>query len=37
MEEEEKRKKAGESLGVKRLKKANITGMKKLSEFFKKN
>jgi hypothetical protein len=34
--EEEKRKKAGESLGVKRLKKANISGMKKMSDFFKK-
>jgi hypothetical protein len=37
IEEEEKRRKAGESLGVKRLKKANVTGMKKLSEFFKKH
>lgn len=34
MDEEEKRKKAGESLGVKKLKKVNTTGMKKLSEFF---
>ncbi|ERS96819.1 hypothetical protein HMPREF1624_07028 [Sporothrix schenckii ATCC 58251] len=34
--EEEKRKKAGESRGVKNLKKVNVTGMKKLSEFFKK-
>jgi hypothetical protein len=36
MEEEEKRKKAGESQGIKKLKKANISGMKKMSEFFKK-
>jgi hypothetical protein len=35
-EEEEKRKKAGESRGVKNLKKVNVSGMKKLSEFFKK-
>ncbi|KAJ2897919.1 ribonuclease h2 subunit b [Zalerion maritima] len=35
-DEEEKRKKAGESRGVKNLKKVNVTGMKKLSEFFKK-
>ena len=34
MDEEEKRKKAGESLGVKKLKKVNTTGMKKLSAFF---
>lgn len=36
MEEDEKRKKAGESRGVKNLKKANTTGMKKMSDFFKK-
>ena len=36
MEEEEKRKKAGESRGVKNLKKVNISGMKKMSDFFKK-
>jgi hypothetical protein len=35
-EEEEKRKKAGESRGVRDLKKVNVSGMKKLSEFFKK-
>ncbi|KAL7622520.1 hypothetical protein AAE478_008027 [Parahypoxylon ruwenzoriense] len=35
-EEEEKRKKAGESRGVRNLKKANTTGMKKMSDFFKK-
>jgi hypothetical protein len=35
-EEEEKRKKAGESRGVKNLKKVNVNGMKKLSDFFKK-
>jgi hypothetical protein len=35
-EEEEKRKKAGESQGVKKLKKVNVTGMKKMSDFFKK-
>jgi len=35
-EEEEKRKKAGESRGIKNLKKANISGMKKMSDFFKK-
>ncbi|KAJ4414047.1 hypothetical protein N0V82_008164 [Gnomoniopsis sp. IMI 355080] len=34
-EEEEKRKKAGESRGVRDLKKVNTTGMKKLSAFFK--
>ena len=34
--EEEKRKKAGESRGVKQLKKVNVTGMKKMSDFFKK-
>ncbi|CAK7226818.1 hypothetical protein SCUCBS95973_006327 [Sporothrix curviconia] len=34
--EEEKRKKANESRGVRDLKKVNVTGMKKLSEFFKK-
>lgn len=35
-EEEEKRKKAGESRGVKQLKKVNVSGMKKMSDFFKK-
>ncbi|KAF8867156.1 hypothetical protein BDZ45DRAFT_667138 [Acephala macrosclerotiorum] len=35
-DEEEKRKKANESRGVKALKKVNITGMKKMSDFFKK-
>ncbi|KXJ89708.1 ribonuclease H2, subunit B [Microdochium bolleyi] len=35
-EEEDKRKKAGESRGVKNLKKVNTTGMKKMSDFFKK-
>lgn len=34
-EEEEKRKKAGESRGVRELKKVNTAGMKKLSAFFK--
>lgn len=34
-DEEENRKKAGESRGVKNLKKANVSGMKKLSAFFK--
>lgn len=34
-EEEEKRKKAGESRGVKELKKVNVSGMKKMSDFFK--
>lgn len=34
-EEEEKRKKAGESRGVRELKKANTAGMQKLSAFFK--
>lgn len=34
-EEEEKRKKAGESRGVRDLKKVDISGMKKLSSFFK--
>lgn len=34
-EEEEKRKKAGESRGVKELKKVNVAGMKKMSDFFK--
>lgn len=33
-EEEEKRKKAGESRGVKELKKVNVSGMKKMSDFF---
>lgn len=35
-DEEEKRKKAGESRGVKNLKKVNTVGMKKMSDFFKK-
>lgn len=35
-QEEEKRKKAGESRGVRNLKKVNVTGMKKMSDFFKK-
>jgi hypothetical protein len=35
-EEEEKRQKAGESRGVKNLKKVNVSGMKKMSDFFKK-
>ncbi|CAG8983670.1 hypothetical protein HYALB_00004102 [Hymenoscyphus albidus] len=35
-EEDEKRKKAGESRGVKTLKKVNVSGMKKMSDFFKK-
>jgi hypothetical protein len=35
-EEEEKQKKAGESRGVRDLKKVNTTGMKKMSDFFKK-
>lgn len=34
-EEEDKRKKAGESRGVKELKKVNVSGMKKMSDFFK--
>ena len=33
-DEEEKRKKAGESRGVRDLKKVNVTGMKKMSDFF---
>lgn len=33
-EEEEKRKKAGESRGVRDLKKVNVVGMKKMSDFF---
>lgn len=33
-EEEDKRKKAGESRGVKNLKKVNVSGMKKMSDFF---
>ena len=33
-DEEEKRKKAGESRGVRDLKKVNTTGMKKMSDFF---
>ncbi|OAA62803.1 Ribonuclease H2, subunit B [Niveomyces insectorum RCEF 264] len=36
LEEEEKRKKAGISRGVRDLKKVNVSGMKKLSDFFKK-
>jgi hypothetical protein len=36
LEEDEKRKKAGESRGVRDLKKVNITGMKKVSDFFSK-
>lgn len=35
-EEEDKRKKTGESRGVRELKKVNTTGMKKMSDFFKK-
>lgn len=35
-DEDDKRKKAGESRGVKNLKKVNTTGMKKMSDFFKK-
>ncbi|MCJ1329708.1 hypothetical protein MMC10_006388 [Thelotrema lepadinum] len=35
-EEEEKKKKLGESRGVKNLKKVDTTGMKKMSDFFKK-
>ncbi|KNG85123.1 hypothetical protein ANOM_007093 [Aspergillus nomiae NRRL 13137] len=35
-EEEEKKKKAGESRGVRDLKKVNTTGMKKMSDFFSK-
>ncbi|KAI1654807.1 ribonuclease H2, subunit B [Daldinia decipiens] len=35
-EEDEKRKKAGESRGVRDLKKVNTVGMKKMSDFFKK-
>ena len=34
LDEEEKRKKAGESRGVRDLKKVNVTGMKKMSAFF---
>ncbi|ESZ94007.1 hypothetical protein SBOR_5585 [Sclerotinia borealis F-4128] len=36
LDEEDKRKKAGESRGVKNLKKVNTSGMKKMSDFFKK-
>lgn len=36
LEEEEKKKKAGESRGVKDLKKVNTSGMKKMSDFFSK-
>lgn len=35
-DEEEKRNKAGESRGVRDLKKVNVSGMKKMSDFFKK-
>lgn len=35
-DEDEKRKKAGMSQGVKKLAKVNVTGMKKMSDFFKK-
>ncbi|KAI1197007.1 ribonuclease H2, subunit B [Nemania serpens] len=35
-EEEDKRKKAGQSRGVRNLKKVNTAGMKKMSDFFKK-
>lgn len=35
-EEEEKRKKAGVSVGLRKLQKANTSGMKKMSDFFKK-
>lgn len=35
-DDEDKRQKAGESRGVKNLKKVNVTGMKKMSDFFKK-
>ncbi|KAI1184693.1 ribonuclease H2, subunit B [Nemania serpens] len=35
-EEEDKRKKAGQSRGVRELKKVNTAGMKKMSDFFKK-
>jgi hypothetical protein len=35
-DEEEKRKKVGESRGVRDLKKVNVSGMKKMSDFFKK-
>ncbi|KAG9236941.1 ribonuclease H2, subunit B [Amylocarpus encephaloides] len=35
-DEEDKRKKAGESRGVQQLKKVNVSGMKKMSDFFKK-
>ena len=34
LEEEEKRKKANQSRGVRDLKKVNVTGMKKMSDFF---
>lgn len=34
LEEEEKKKKSGESRGVRDLKKVNVTGMKKMSDFF---
>jgi Ydr279p protein family (RNase H2 complex component) wHTH domain/Ydr279p protein triple barrel domain len=34
LEEDEKRKKAGESRGVRDLKKVNVTGMRKMSDFF---
>lgn len=35
-EEEEKKKKAGESRAIRNLKKVNVSGMKKMSDFFKK-
>jgi hypothetical protein len=35
-DEEEKKKKAGESRGVRDLKRVNVSGMKKMSDFFKK-
>jgi hypothetical protein len=35
-EEDEKRKKAGESRGVRELKKVNVSGMKRMSDFFSK-
>jgi len=33
-EEEDRKKKMGESRGVRDLKKVNVTGMKKMSDFF---
>jgi hypothetical protein len=35
-DEDEKRKKANQSRGVQALKKVNVSGMKKMSDFFKK-